>query len=148
MEIKQVSKKSKKSGLKGYKFEPSKSIRKMIQNSIIEIRRQAAERKHVEALVELMKDGPAITDSCEFKQSESMRIIKASLDKVSFPCPRSNIDSIQLGLQEMEVLQTKIGDVFKERINQGIVYQDKIDDLQNQMRVIRKANALRGYQGG
>ena len=78
--------------------------------------------------------------------------IKASLDKVSFPCPRSNIGSIigsiQLGLQEMEVLQAKIDDVFKERINQGIVYQDKIDDLQNQMRVIRKANALRGYQGG
>ena len=73
--------------------------------------------------------------------------IKASLDKVSFPCPRTAIDSIQRGLQEMEVLQAKIDDVFKERINQGVVFQDKIDDLQNQMRVIRKANALRGYQG-
>ena len=73
--------------------------------------------------------------------------IKRMLDKVSFPCPRSTIDSIQRGLQEMEVLQAKIDDVFKERVNQGVVFQDKIDDLQNQMRVIRKANALRGYCG-
>ena len=72
---------------------------------------------------------------------------QGALDKVLFPCTRSTIDSIQRGLQEMEVLQAKIDDVFKERVNQGVVFQDKIDDLQNQMRVIRKANALRGYQG-
>jgi TPP-dependent pyruvate/acetoin dehydrogenase alpha subunit len=47
----------------------------------------------------------------------------------------------------MEVLQAKLDEVNKERHYQMKVSQDKIDDLYKQMRVIRKANALRGYSG-
>ena len=53
------------------------------------------------------------------------KYIKKMLDKASLPCPRAVIDSVQRGMQEVEVLQSKI------------------DDLQNQMRITRKANALR-----
>jgi hypothetical protein len=73
--------------------------------------------------------------------------IKEMLDKVSLPCTHAVINSIQHGLQEMEVLQAKLDEVNKERHYQMKVSQDKIDDLYKQMRVIRKANALRGYSG-
>jgi hypothetical protein len=75
------------------------------------------------------------------------RDIKMTLKNVSFPCSHTVIDSIQCGLQEMKVLKAKLDEVNKERHYQMKVFQDKIDGFQKQIRVIRKANALRGYRG-
>jgi hypothetical protein len=123
-----MSNKSKKSRAKEQEAAPTEAMRKVIQNAVNEVRRQVAVNRQE-------------TESLEYKD------IKEMIDKLLLPCNHTVINSIQCGLQEMKVLKAKLEEVHKERNYQMKVFQDKIDDLQKQMRVIRKTNALRGYCG-